>query len=624
MSGYTRQSTYVDGDTILAEDSNDEFSQLLAAFSNTTGHAHDGTAAEGPVIGLIGDPNTTTPLNKVVVSDLNNRVSFYSDVASASVEQVRFEDGVIYPVTNNDVDFGTASLRFKDGFFSGALNAAGLATLGDITLTAANPEILGGDTDGVMYLSPSTTNALGGNAVFYGDTHATKANDIELRATAGVELHYDDSASKFDFQANAIDTTGAVTFSGGGALTGTWTDLGTVTTVDINGGTADNVVIGGSTPAAATTTTLVANTSLVINGSTALTSIDEDLTSVSASHDTLPTALATKTYVDAQVTASDLDFSADSGGGLSIDLDTEVLTLTGGTGIDTTGLANDVSFAIDSTVATLTGTQTLTNKTINTASNTITIVEADVSDLQSYILAGSTDTLTNKTLTSPVLNGTLTGTAFLDEDNLSSNSDIAVASQQSIKAYVDAQVTAQDLDLISDSGTIAIDLDGETLTVAGGTGLDSSATANTLTLAIDSTVATLTGTQTLTNKTINTASNTITVVEADVSDLQAYILSNSTDTLTSKSIDLASNTLTGTTAQFNTALSDNSFATLAGTETLTNKTLTAPVIDLSTVTSSGDLAIADGGTGSSTAALARTALDVDQAGTAIAMAIALG
>ena len=43
-------------------------------------------------------------------------------------------------------------------------------------------------------------------------------------------------------------------------------------------------------------------------------------------------------------------------------------------------------------------TDTLTNKTINTASNTITIAEADISDLQSYILAGSTDTLTKKTI----------------------------------------------------------------------------------------------------------------------------------------------------------------------------------------------------------------------------------
>lgn len=50
-----------------------------------------------------------------------------------------------------------------------------------------------------------------------------------------------------------------------------------------------------------------------------------------------------------------------------------------------------------------------------------------------------------------------------------------------------------------------------------------------------------------------------------------------TATLSNKAISLGSNTVTGTTAQFNTALTDNDFATLAGVETLTNKTLTTPV-----------------------------------------------
>lgn len=50
-------------------------------------------------------------------------------------------------------------------------------------------------------------------------------------------------------------------------------------------------------------------------------------------------------------------------------------------------------------------------------------------------------------------------------------------------------------------------------------------------------------------------------------------LDGSTQTLTNKTLNLSSNTLTGTTAQFNTSLSDGDFATLAGTETLTNKTL---------------------------------------------------
>ena len=92
-------------------------------------------------------------------------------------------------------------------------------------------------------------------------------------------------------------------------------------------------------------------------------------------------------------------------------------------------------------------------------------------------------------------------TTVLDEDNLATNSDTALATQQSIKAYVDAQITAEDLDFQADSGeALSIDLDSETMTFTGGTGIDTSGSGNTVTFAIDSTVATLTGSQTLTNK----------------------------------------------------------------------------------------------------------------------------
>ena len=227
-------------------------------------------------------------------------------------------------------------------------------------------------------------------------------------------------------------------------------------------------------------------------------------------------------------------------------------------------------------------TDTLTNKTIALGSNTVSGTTAQfnsaLSDGSFATLAG-TETLTNKTLTSAVLNTAVSGSAILDEDDLSSNSATQLATQQSIKAYVDAQVTASDLDFQADSGgALSIDLDSETMTFTGGTGIDTSGSGNAVTFAIDSTVATLTGTQTLTNKTINTASNTITIVEADISDLQSYITASSSDTLTNKTIALGSNTVSGTTAQFNSALSDGSFVTLAGTETLTNKTLTSPTI----------------------------------------------
>ena len=230
---------------------------------------------------------------------------------------------------------------------------------------------------------------------------------------------------------------------------------------------------------------------------------EDDMSSDSAAK--LATQQSIKAYVDAQVTASDLDFQGDSGGALSIDLDSETLTVAGGTGIDTSGSSNTLTVAIDSTVATLTGSQVLTNKT----------------------------------LTSPVLNTGVSGTAILDEDDLSSDSATQLATQQSIKAYVDAQVTAQDLDLTSDSGSIAIDLDSESLTVAGGTGIDSSATSNTVTLAIDSTVVQKDATQTLTNKTLTsptlntpTIGTSFTIGSATITEAELEVLDGATLTTT--------------------------------------------------------------------------------------------
>jgi hypothetical protein len=611
MAGYIRQSTYTDGDIIQASDSNDEFDQLLAAFHNATGHKHNGTAGEGPVIGLIGDPNVTTPINKVVVDDTNNRVGVFVDVSSSSVEQFRFQDGVIVPVTNNDIDLGTNSLKFKDGYFAGNLTVDGNITLGgDITLGDSDTDniVIGAEINSHVIPNTDDTFDLGSATKQWRNLYIDGTANIDSLVadtadinggtidgatiatsdiTVGSGKTLDVSAGTLTLAADQISgdkveggTINAITITTLASTTGNITNVnattvdttnievtnikakdGTaaatianstgvitvpsavLTTADINGGTIDGVTIGSST--AITTANLTATTAdinggtldgVTIGGSSAgditfanlsdgtitvTAFVDEDNMS-SDSATLIPTQQSVKAYVDAQVTAQDLDFQGDSGGALSIDLDSETLTIAGGTGITTTGSGNTVTAAIDSTVATLTGTQTLTNKTVDSASNTLTVdlseatVTGTTAEFNSALSDDSFATLTNTaTLTNKTINVDNNTVSNIEVDNFkasaivtesegigSSDNDTSLPTSAAVKDYVDTAITAEDLDITTDSGTIAIDLDSETLTVAGGTGLASSATSNTVTLAIDSTVTTLTGTQTLTNKTL--------------------------------------------------------------------------------------------------------------------------
>jgi hypothetical protein len=151
-----------------------------------------------------------------------------------------------------------------------------------------------------------------------------------------------------------------------------------------------------------------------------------------------------------------------------------------------------------------------------------------------------TGTLTFETIS----DGTIGVTAFVDEDDMSSDSATLVPTQQSVKAYVDSQVTAQDLDFQADSGgALSIDLDSESLTFTGGTGIDTSGSGNAVTFAIDSTVATLTGTQTLTNKTLT--SPDVNTPDIDGGTIDGATIATSDITVgTGKTLDVSGGTLT--------------------------------------------------------------------------------
>ena len=162
--------------------------------------------------------------------------------------------------------------------------------------------------------------------------------------------------------------------------------------------------------------TATLSTSLTLASGATVTGIDNGALGSSAT--LLATQGAIKTYIDAQVTAQDLDFATDDSTLLSIDLDSESLQFSGGTGITTAGSGNTVTIAIDSTVATLTGSQTLTNKTLTaptintpTFGGTSTVTGSLAID---YVTIADNTISTNASNADLQLNGSGTGTVVLN------------------------------------------------------------------------------------------------------------------------------------------------------------------------------------------------------------------
>jgi cytoskeletal protein CcmA (bactofilin family) len=360
MAGYIRQSSFVDGDTITAALFNNEYNQLLNAFNNATGHAHDGTTAEGPVIGLIGDAGETAPNNKVLIDTTNNFVEFYVQVSSAPVQQLYIADGAIIPVTDSDIDLGTSSLYFKNAYIDSITTTGNIDVGGNLTVTGTTTF-----NGGTITMGDAATD----NVVF--------GADIDSNIIPDDDNTYDLGSTSQEWRNLYIDGTANI-------------DSLVADTADINGGTIDGSIIGGTT-AAAITGTAITGTSFVIGSADISEAELETIDGVTAG-----TVAASKAIV--------VDANKDITGGRNItitgEIDAATLDISGNADIDGTLEADAITIngvTLSETIADTVGAMVSSNTetgiavSYDDADNTLDFVIGDDAIVQSMIADDAID-----------------------------------------------------------------------------------------------------------------------------------------------------------------------------------------------------------------------------------------
>ena len=205
------------------------------------------------------------------------------------------------------------------------------------------------------------------------------------------------------------DGDAAIQIANGGGVTAN--DFSS-SSVNIDGGAIDGITLGTNS---AVTQAVIDNVN--INGSTIGHTDDTDLMTVSSGLLTVAgeVSMTTLDIGGTNVTATANELNILSGVTATA---SELNLMDGGSTVGTTAVAG--------------GDGIVTN-------DSGTMKQTSVDTFDTY-LSGTTKTLTNKTLTSPVLNGSVSGTAVLDEDDFASNSATKLATQQSIKAYIDGEI----------------------------------------------------------------------------------------------------------------------------------------------------------------------------------------
>jgi hypothetical protein len=371
-------------------------------------------------------------------------------------------------------------------------------------------------------------------------------------------------------------------------------------------------------------------TSPVINTPTGITKTDVGLANLDNTSDAnKPVSTATQTALDLKANLANPTFTGTvNAAALTLSGDLTVNGTTTTVNSTTVNVSN--AFVFEGTANDFETTLTITDPT---ADRTITLPDSTgtvalTSDIT--VTPSSTNTLTNKTLTSPKINEDVAVTATatelnyvdgvtsaiqtqldgkVDESLFDAKGDILVASADNTPAKLGVgtngyiltansgatngvEWAAAPISLPSQTGNSGKYLTTDGSTASWGTVSSYSApTIGSTSIASGATVTTIAG-LTLTTPVISSISNTGTLTLPTSTD--TLVGRATTDTLTNKSISLTTNTVTGTIAEFNSAVTDQDLATLAGTETLTNKTLGSAVATTAlTLNATAELRLAD-------------------------------
>jgi len=438
---YTRQSSLADGDTITAALFNNEYNQLLNAFSyssssaSSTGHRHDGTAGQGGNIPQIGDLDF---LNKIVVDSTNNRWGVFVEVSSAAVEQIRIQDGAIVPVTDNDIDLGTSSLEFKDAYFDGTVTTDALvADTADINGGTVDGAVIGGSSAAAITGTTITGTAITGTSFVIGSADISEA-ELETidGVTAGtvaaskavvVDSNKDIGSFRNITLTGELDA-GSLDVSGDADIDGTLeTDALSINGTAVTSTAAELNILDGVTSTAAELNILdgVTSTAAELNILDGVTASATDLNLIDGI--TNGTVIASK----AIITDSNKDITGGRNITISGELDAATLDISGDADIDGTLEADAITIAgvtlaetISDTVGAMVSGNTETG---------VTVTYNDSDNTLDFVFTGSADTTGNAaTATALETARTIHGVSFDGTANI----DLSEVIQDTVGAMV--------------------------------------------------------------------------------------------------------------------------------------------------------------------------------------------